>query len=231
MLLSGGSCSRRNIVAQLYPYLSCFALVSACGAPPVCAPGSCPTSRVCGLSGECEALHRGSSARFARAVRVFANDWTTTRDDHRSLRSGDQDELLVGGEANATAFLAFELPADRRIVRATLTLYPAADAAHAPNQEIRIFPVSGFNGAILDARTPPRRIGPRRAARVSGGATRPIRIDATAAVAEERSSPASPRRQVHLGLESNGEERWPRRLGSPAAIDPARRPHLDLRLL
>ena len=160
---------------------------------------------------------------FTRAEQLHAVEWGGTRRDHRTETAQDLDELLLGGSVGGTVHLAFDLPRGEISV-AVLTIYPAPRAHVSTPQTLRAFRTTAFGDAVSRA-VPPRRIGRFGSSRhVAGRPNRPVRIDVTGLVRDEREG------RVHLGLDAREREGLPWRIASPIAENDALHPHLDVRV-
>jgi len=194
--------------------LACAAV--ACGARERCVVGACPEGTVCELDGTCRALEDSEASRFARARRLHAADWASSRPHTRA-----RDAMPVG--EGDVAYFAFDVP-EGELVRAVLTVHLAPTPTDPAPVEVRTFLASALDGERADRGAPPRRVGPIEVARVSTPrAGAPLHVDVTAAVRRGLGSD----RRVSLGVALDGPMRA---LASPRTIDQTLRPRLDVRV-
>ncbi|MCU0672765.1 MAG: hypothetical protein MUE69_08220 [Myxococcota bacterium] len=187
-----------------------------CAARQRCVVGACPEGTVCELDGTCRALEDAEASRFARARRLHAVDWASSRPHTRA-----RDAMPVGD--GDVAYFAFDLP-EGELVRAVLTVHLAPTPTDPAPVEVRAFLASELDGERADRGAPPRRVGPIEVARVSTPrAGAPLHVDVTSAVLRG----LGPERRVSLGVALDGPARA---FSSPRAIDETLRPRLDVRL-
>ncbi len=210
--------------------LVALALLTACaGGPEPCATSAaCPAGTVCQPSGACAPL--GAEGRFARTEWIAARGWAVTRADRPSAPLAPTDVLLVGGEMRAAAHFTFgPLPEEATVARAWLRLAPH-ESWSGPAGEARMVAhrTHAFDPGRLTRRTAPAKLGGPVAERpVLAGGPRPIVLDVTGAA---RRVQRAHRSWLHVTVEIEGAEGLPFRLSSPRAVDPARRPRLELSL-
>lgn len=199
-------------------------LLFACGGTDNCRPEACAEGTVCDLDGTCRPLSERREAAFAQAQRLRPTRWGATRRDRPTLEDGALDEALLGGPMSGTLYLAFALPQDARVVSAVLTLSTAADDAPGDPQLVRAFALRSLE-APISRRTAPGR-GPAGAGRFANPSGA-FHLDIT-----ELARRAARRREpLSIGVEAEEAAALPWRIASPTALESARRPHLDLRLI
>lgn len=180
---------------------------------------------MCGLDGRCVRLGSPEGARFAGSRWLTPIDWGVA-----GRRRALGDAMPIGGRAATEGLIAFgPLPPGSEILRALLVVQPLDPHARTDARgEVIVEHVEPFRGGPLPARPGalPLRFAAGRHA-LAEGAVFPLRVDVTEAA---RAAAGRADRRLHLLLRLESRAERPLVLASPWAVDPDRRPRIELML-